>query len=181
MIVTEQDSARALRGLVRHIFLARERARQSRYIKTFPTGRDLVGKIQGGTWGTCKWCGEPTDSKRKMWHKHCANVYQAARGLTTGSGNSSLVLFRRLNEQGKVTCWRCGEKGLKYRLYSLEVDHIIPLGLAMLGGPRDWIRAWHPANLRDLCRACHRAKTTDDVRRIRQVQAEQAAGQLRIL
>ena len=180
MTVTEQDSARALRGLVRHIFLARERARKSTYIKTFPTGRDLVGKIHVGKWGTCKWCGEPAGSKRKMWHKYCANVYQAARGLTTGSGNSSLVLITRLNERGKPTCWQCGEKGLKYRLYSLEVDHMIPLGLAMLGGPRDWIRAWHPSNLRHLCRECHLAKTTDDVRRIRQAQKEKTAGQLRI-
>lgn len=54
----------------------------------------------------------------------------------------------------------------------LEVDHVLALALVvLLIPPADQWRYWGPMNLQGLCNGCHKAKTADDVRKIRAARA----------
>lgn len=54
----------------------------------------------------------------------------------------------------------------------LQVDHVLALALVVLEVPEAerW-RYWGPVNLQALCDACHKAKTAEDVRRIKAARA----------
>lgn len=53
-------------------------------------------------------------------------------------------------------CARCGATE------AIQIDHIIPLGLARLRGKRAYIRAHLIDNLQPLCVTCHQSKTGSD-------------------
>ena len=114
--------------------------------------------------GTCYWCGHEARGKtgrKKKWHDECVRAYLAAKGQTdgaysfTGGGDS----FPR-GPGGGFMCVECGTES--FGQWGYEVDHVLALGLARLGPPREWIHAWHPSNLRVLCHECHGKKTARD-------------------
>lgn len=58
------------------------------------------------------------------------------------------------------------------RTASLEVDHILCLALVVLTiQERQRWRYWGPSNIQGLCASCHRVKTTEDVRLIKEARA----------
>lgn len=129
-------------------------------------GRDLVGRADGGAWGTCKWCERPCDPRRK-WHSDCAKAYLVARGNLTGA-------FHPLRALGlPETCVKCGSAD------RIEIDHRLAISVARKLGRRELKRAFWVTNLRPLCHACHVRKTTADRRRCKEIdraRADEAAG-----
>ena len=68
--------------------------------------------------------------------------------------------------RGLYKCEECGHEG---KVKEFNVDHIVPV----MECP-DWnqivLRFWDEDNLQLLCRACHKVKTKDDRKRIRESQ-----------
>ena len=131
------------RGLLRRI--------QTREFRN--AGRDLVGPVSGltGAAGTCVWCGQEAEGRRR-WHDPCARAYRIARG--------------RQDVPVAPPEW-CAGCGADIRQQGLcpELDHVLSLACAhevRTRGRPDWWKAWTAANLRQLCRPCHLAKTQAD-------------------
>ena len=109
--------------------------------------------------GTCRWCGLKAIGKRYRklaWHKEpwgdCYRYYAMVRVRDYG---------RRLFTV--APCANCGATGQ-------ELDHIVPLRLAVLFGKREYVRALLPSNLQWLCQECHRDKTAGDMTYIQHYQ-----------
>ena len=123
--------------------------------------------------GSCRWCLQPTETKRRQWCKNCITWYLAATGsVKPPAGRSHKGPF------WKNTRWREYESfdGKKHRRKEIlccecknkpydEVDHLLALSIAWelkKRGDRKWYRAWTPQNLRPLCYECHAKKTRED-------------------
>lgn len=164
--------------------------------------RGLIGRVRSGdvfddgralcsyrwgvprTGGTCRWCRNPTASKRLSWHTECIQWYAIAKGVTVYPGTRMPLVrsqaeidayherraerHRRYLDSQEVEdlpplvgdCEMCGG-----REGGIEIDHRVALGVARrmrTRGDRRWWRAWTPANLRPLCHACHAQKTKSD-------------------
>lgn len=98
----------------------------------------------------CRWCGERVLTL-KRWHAPCLKAYAVARGEAKTRDKTKVIEV--------VRCVRCGKTRKEM---GMEVDHIIPLGLARLHGVRAYVRAHLIDNLQPLCAECHRRKTADD-------------------
>jgi len=120
--------------------------------------------------GTCKWCGLPADTPRRMWHNECVVAYKVA----TGQHSIWWSCCSPNDPKAPGSCAACGGRGV------WEIDHIVALGIAQrryhLGLDRRWWRAWWVENLQWLCSECHRAKT----RRDRQVMRDLDNGVVRM-
>lgn len=109
--------------------------------------------------GICRWCLRPTGTGRTVWHPTCALAYQAAKGIQRDVFNKPLI------PRSPCPCGAPGE----------ELDHRISLALAHARrDPRAILRAHLIDNLQWLCSTCHRAKTTDDRRRINNLRSHKA-------
>ena len=148
------------RGLIRHFRLAWPRIRQaSRFerslIRTF--------KPYGGEKGLCRWCGLPTQG-RKKWHHDCVPAYQNATGQSLRNQWVGPNWVQNAAERPDCPCGAPGE----------ELDHQDALVLAWTtGDPRRLIRALRLANLRWLCRTCHLLKTQTDLTALSEIRAKQ--------
>ena len=112
--------------------------------------RGLVGRIDWPHRGLCAWCRRKTGPRNK-WHEDCVRAYSMAKGLTVVTCANTPLIQRQV-------CASCGVKtGCR-----LEIDHIMPLGLAGRGGLADWLKAYSLSNLQALCPDCHKAKTAND-------------------
>ena len=99
--------------------------------------------------GSCAWCWTPKDPGQHTnanYHPDCVIIMTALKGIRETPYGKPLVP-RGLCE--------CGEE-------ATELDHIVPLSIAVMDGLRVWIRAFMPSNLQWLCRECHRRKTSKD-------------------
>lgn len=110
----------------------------------------------------CRWCNERVHTL-KRWHAACLWAYTVARGESKTRNKTKVIDISR--------CARCGA------VSHVEVDHIVPLGLARLGGVRAYVRACALDNLQPLCSACHAQKSARDRKRI----ADKKTGQLSLL
>lgn len=149
-----QFSQRALRGLVRWgIWDNRD---------DWPP-RDHRKGTNRGSWGLnthpdrpkghCAWCWLPRDPKQHYqanYHGDCALVMTMLKGVRRTPYGKWVI--------PKVDC-QCGAEGT-------ELDHVLPLSLAVREGLRVWIRAFLPPNLQWLCVDCHRKKTRSDLARL---------------
>lgn len=121
----------------------------------------------------CRWCeGEIMDRKRgclairRTWHigrdgePDCLSAYY--------SHTDSKVQFRLLVQRDGPMCKCCGVKR------GSDVDHVLALGLVVLiiPEPERW-KWWGLMNLQILCFDCHKAKTREDVRKIRNARQSQ--------
>ena len=114
----------------------------------------------GSKYGECRWCGTEavSDKGRKLaWHNSpnggCFRYFAAVRCMgpvTAGKYPKPLYPV--------TSCAECGESPGK------ELDHQVALGVALKDGPRAYVRALLPTNLRWLCHDCHVRKTAEDRR-----------------
>ena len=166
------DRYRGLRGVVRHLFpAARQRLdRAGRWgvaPKDFGNVRDPIGASIGygdtTPYGTCVWCRHEARSPKGRalrWHKSCAVWYAIARGQRLTLGGEWVLPPQPCD---------CGDEGD-------ELDHRVPIGLAVRQGIREYVRAFLPDNLKWLCHRCHQQKTRLD----RQQMADVDAGRVRM-
>ena len=132
------------RGLLRHWRAADGIWRQT---GTSWYHRELFPAFPGPTSerGFCRWCDEPCETRRHLWHPECVVYYFAAL--------ARLVAFDE-HWMPPTDC-PCGKPGA-------ELDHRLALAVAWHLGERAWLRAHLPSNLQWLCRDCHRRKTAED-------------------
>jgi 5-methylcytosine-specific restriction endonuclease McrA len=132
--------------------------------------------------GVCRWCGDAilhetgpragAPNGRRAWHPACVETYKLHAWPETQ--------FEFVRKRDGRRCAECGARPKKWaparrisvdretrgrfvrvkRVCALELDHAVPLwSVAAL--PDDERRGFFgPGNLRLLCPACHRAKTT---------------------
>lgn len=131
--------------------------------------------------GMCRWCGHPTDTRKRIWHEACVVEYRIAQGQL------SLAIPDIIARDGDQ-CWRCKDppelipaRGFRYMgevyihepedfsivahasrvapLALFEVDHEIPLWKARDAPEAGRLWYWLLPNLRLLCWRCHASKT----------------------
>lgn len=161
---------RALRGFVR--WVVRPTRKNDGVLAGFPPRNhrhacyaefyDMNRVGRGLPKRTCLWCWTPLDAGQNWqanFHADCARLMAIAKG-------------QRFDLKGPVIpqapC-ACGQPGT-------ELDHIVPLALAVQAGLRAWVRAFFPANLEWKCVGCHAIKTRADMRDI----ADRKAGRVRM-
>lgn len=94
----------------------------------------------------CEWCGNALKGKQKRWcSRKCHREFVANHRWTQAKN-----LLRR--EEAYYLCEGCG---LFYGWDEVDVDHIEPC----LGRHGQWGCHHHQANLRLLCKACHKENT----------------------
>lgn len=147
---------RRLRGLAIHFWRRWPDIRRSREFSRALFG--TFGPIQkGAARGRCRWCGLPTETGRKVWHKECVDAYRAA------TGQSVTYLWPYYS---RPAC-PCGADGV-------ELDHRDALVLAWESrDPRRIVRASSLANLVWLCSECHREKTRRDMQELSAIRSAQ--------
>ena len=145
---------RAAKGLV-------IRVRERRVLNMPPGGRSITlgtSRVKG----RCRWCFRYIFNRRRSWHEDCVIAHFIASGNT-----------RRLYVVVQpYECAMC--KGSAQTL-----DHKLPLRLAALREPDEWLRAWHVRNLQWLCYACHDAKTKKDMGDIAKEKVRKTGTELR--
>lgn len=152
---TPVDRIRQARGLLRH------------YRRSEKYRRGCVEDLGKAVRGTCVWCGQPADTKRKTWHPHCVAAFQAAKGYTKFV--STLIPYWVGDEKAK--CEMCDRPGE-------EIDHRLALSIAHRLGRRAELRAYRIENLRWLCRECHAVKTAADRRVLARMNRKVEQGEL---
>ena len=95
-------------------------------------------------------------------------IRSRARGNTIKKGRISRGLYK---------CEKCGHEG---KVKEFNVDHIVPVMWC-----DDWNaivdRFWDEENLQLLCKAtCHKEKTKDDRRQIRERKSKDASGESKV-
>lgn len=96
---------------------------------------------------SCRWCDERVHG-RKRWHPDCLIAYTIARGESKTRNKNKVIDISQ--------CALCGSAR------RVEVDHIVPLGIASLDGVRCYVRACSVDNLQALCAVCHARKSASD-------------------
>ena len=97
----------------------------------------------------CLTCGTPTKATRCP---PCQSERNIARGSSTRRGYGSR--WRRISERKRRLVPYCQLHLPGCQLVAVDVDHRIPI---RAGGRSVW------ANAQSACRACHRAKTAQDL------------------
>ena len=146
------EQYRSLRGIVRHITNTDKPAKGRSAVKAMGSSYG-----QKRPWGTCKWCGMET-APRRMWHDKCAEQYFAAQGNPNGGGAIRGNLVELPDGNRRQACAACGKAGYA----SMELDHIMAIGIARRLGLYFYRRAFLPENLWWICGPCHKVKTAFD-------------------
>ena len=162
---------RGMRGLVRRVLAGCTVENRQLYTYGFP--------FPERRFRICTWCHEPVDEPRKRyWHSHC----QLWRAVSTGRSGavpcgSGTASGRRAVEQfgtrewatyyrhwHRRSCAECGRrKADHWRTLRLDIDHKLPIAVAVELGRKGIMRAFLPENLQYLCsEPCHRQKTARD-------------------
>ena len=160
--VNHVDRRRGLRGLAiaGHYYQKEEEAIHDRGIIT------VAWKARGRRTGCCRWCGERVEEgSRRHWHSACVLSYTVATGAVAMLGNEKVIDTSK--------CCVCGRKE------NIEIDHVVPLGLARARGRRAYIRAHSIDNLQALCRECHAGKSQRDYWTIKEA-ADEMYGQMKL-
>ena len=122
--------------------------------------------------GACRWCRKMCQWKAH-WHQSC-RTWQWI--MVAGDMRHSNMTQKAANRAGlwenflpMTPCASCGDADPR-----LTVDHTVPLALAATQAPRQYVRAFLPANLQWLCQPCHLRKTRAETAGIRQAQLNNA-------
>ena len=160
----DRDRYRGLRGIAKHITrLPAVGENQRKAVGNFRESYQKGGKPP---WGTCKWCllsvPKSESGRPRMWHEHCHEYRQAAQGAPTGTtairGDFMEIQSPYGGTNERLQCPACG----KADFVSMELDHIMAIGVAKRFGLWVFKRAFTPENLWLICEPCHRAKTAFD-------------------
>ena len=117
----------------------------------------------------CTWCWDVVDEPRKRyWHTHCAiwRLASTARLTPYEARMGAPIPPRTVGDKGWADYFarwdlrRCASCGIDGRL---EIDHELPIAVAVELGPQAIMRAFLPENLQYLCVPCHRDKTKHDM------------------
>lgn len=174
---------RQLRGLIIHYRRSMEVRRawarkyswytdRDEYYRSLIIASTVVPRSVGHKFtGLCRWCDFPVPPTKRAWcNVGCVRAYAMAQGLQRMADGRPL-----LSTKG-AKCAKCGLEGHyihngRWTGYSLELDHIVSLGVAFFRGERARLRAYTLDNMQWLCRDCHKEKTADDRRRFANLKA----------
>lgn len=110
----------------------------------YPRISDTPDKFNNVGNKLCRNCDNPTDKNRRHY---CSKIC-----MDTFNRNNTWYFVRKdVLRRDKYKCSICKKR---FKKAELDVDHIIPI---QMGGT-----FFEKANLRTLCKSCHRAKTSLD-------------------
>ena len=198
-----------LRGVAHHVLPALRERRCRHEARWGPGSWDPPRKMgfhlwgrRGRIWrrpgvehGACLWCLRPHQEKSRKgnppraYHRACKRMKDnfALGGLPITDLPKGFWQCAKCGcGQASAWPWEPIWKGSRFRKTSddiaFEVDHRVPLSIAYaVAGLDGWVRAMLPGNLQWLCRQCHRAKTTEDLRTLAAIRKIDRMAQLREL
>ena len=114
--------------------------------------------------GICRWCGKKiienkVHKTRKTWHQDCATDYM----IIYHSTEARKHIWKR--DKGK--CNGCGKQ---CTIRGWDLDHIKPLmeQKGIKANKLDW-SYYELNNMQTLCRPCHKKKTKQDMKKLREI------------
>ncbi len=117
--------------------------------------------------GMCRWCGNLINNERgernmrASWHPECSEEYRMIYDTT--------YVRKYIRQRDYAECNWCGEYDPRF-----HVDHIRPLYEQKgLSNSEIDLSYWDERNLQTLCRKCHKEKTKEDMKRLREIKNEQ--------